>query len=146
MAIVDEAHLLEDCAALETLRLLLNFGSGGRPALTLLLVGQMNLLSAVTRLPSLEERVGVKALLRAFTPEETAGYVRHRLTAAGAAREIFTSDAVEALHYLSRGLARQINRLADLALLVGFADRLPRLGAQQIEAVSEELVAVGGET
>jgi general secretion pathway protein A len=146
VAIVDEAHLLEDCAALETLRLLLNFGSDGRPALTLLLVGQMNLLSAVTRLPSLEERVGVKALLRAFTPDETAGYVRHRLTAAGAVREIFTPDAVETIHYLSRGLARQINRLADLALLVGFADRLPRLGAEQIEAVSEELVTVGGES
>ncbi|HEY4233057.1 MAG TPA: AAA family ATPase [Lacipirellulaceae bacterium] len=145
VAIVDEAHLLEDCGALETLRLLLNFGSGGRSALTLILVGQMNLLSAVSRLPSLEERLGVKALLRAFTPEETAGYVHHRLAAAGATREIFTPDAVEAIHYLSRGLARQINRLADLALLVGFADRLPRLGAEQIEAVSEELVTVGGE-
>jgi general secretion pathway protein A len=84
--------------------------------------------------------------LRAFTPEETAGYLRHRLTAAGAAgREIFTSDAIEAVHYLSHGLPRQINRLADLALLVGFADRLQRLDAQQIEAVSEELVTVGSE-
>src|SRR5450432_641500 len=35
VAIVDEAHLLEDCAALETLRLLLNFEAAGRPALAL---------------------------------------------------------------------------------------------------------------
>jgi general secretion pathway protein A len=145
LAIVDEAHLLEDCGALETLRLLLNFQSGGRPALGLLLVGQMNLLSAVGRLPSLDERVAVKAMLRAFTPEETGGYVNHRLNTAGAKRELFTPDAIEAIHYLSHGLARQINRLADLALLVGFADRLPRLGAPQIEAVSEELVAIGSE-
>jgi general secretion pathway protein A len=146
VVIVDEAHLLEDCGALETLRLLLNFEPAGRPALALVLVGQMNLISAVGRLPSLEQRVSVKALLRAFTPEETAGYLRHRLAAAGAAgREIFTSDAMEAVHYLSHGLPRQINRLADLALLVGFADRLQRLDAQQIEAVSEELVTVGSE-
>jgi general secretion pathway protein A len=145
VVVVDEAHLLEDCGALETLRLLLNFEEAGRPTLTLLLVGQMGLVSAVGRLPSLEERIAVKTLLRTFTVEETAGYVRHRMTAAGANREIFTADAIEALHYLGHGTPRQINRLGDLALLVGFADRLPRLTAQQIEAVSEELVTIAGD-
>jgi type II secretory pathway predicted ATPase ExeA len=67
------------------------------------------------------------------------------MTAAGANREIFTADAIEALHYLGHGTPRQINRLGDLALLVGFADRLPRLTAQQIEAVSEELVTIAGD-
>ena len=105
----------------------------------------MNLVSAVGRLPSLEERVAVNTLLRALTAEETAGYVRHRLQAAGATRDIFTPDALEALHYLGHGIPRQINRLADLALLVGYADRLPQLTAEQIEAVSEELVAIMGE-
>lgn len=142
IVVVDEAHLLEDCGALETLRLLLNFESAGKPTLTLLLVGQMNLISAVGRLPSLDERVAVKTLLRSFTPEETAGYVRHRLRAAGAARDIFTPDAVEALHYLTHGNPRQINRLGDLALLVGYADRLSQIAAHQVEAVSEELVAL----
>ena len=140
--VVDEAHLLEDCGSLETLRLLLNFERHAKPTLTLLLVGQMNLVSAVGRLPSLAERVAVRSLLRALSAEETAEYIRHRLEAAGATREIFTPGSLEALHYLGHGIPRQINRLADLALLVGFADRLPQLTAEQIEAVSEELVAV----
>jgi general secretion pathway protein A len=142
---IDEAHLLEDCGALETLRLLLNFEHAGQPALTLILIGQMSLVSAVGRLTSLEERLAVKSLVRSFTAEETIEYVRHRLRAAGASREIFTPDALEALHYLGHGTARQINRLGDLALLVGFADSLPRLTAQEIEAVSEELVAINAE-
>ena len=145
VVVIDEAHLLEDCGALETLRLLLNFEVGGQPALTLVLIGQMSLVSAVGRLPSLEERIAVKALLRSFTVDETAEYVRHRLSAAGATREIFTPDALEALHYLGHGIARQINRLGDLALLVGYADELPRLTAKQIEAVSEELVTIAVE-
>ena len=140
--VVDEAHLLEDCGALETLRLLLNFETAGKPSLSLVLVGQMNLISAVGRLPSLEERVAVKSLIRSLTPEETAVYVQHRLRVAGAVRDVFTPDAVEALHYLAHGIPRQINRLGDLALLVGFADRLTQLTAQQVEAVSEELVAL----
>jgi general secretion pathway protein A len=105
----------------------------------------MNLVSAVSRLPSLEERIAVKALLRSFTLEETAAYVRHRLNAAGATRDIFTPDALEALHYLGHGVARQINRLGDLALLVGYADELPRLAGEQIEAVNEELVTIAAD-
>lgn len=145
VAVIDEAHLLEDCGALETLRLLLNFEAGGHPALTIVLVGQMNLVSAVGRLPSLEERISVKTLVRSFTAEETARYVRHRLEAAGATRDIFTPDALEAIHFLTHGTPRQINRLGDLALVVGYADRLPQISAQQVEAVCEELVAIAAD-
>lgn len=143
--VIDEAHLLEDCGALETLRLLLNFEAAGSPMLTLILTGQMSLVSAIGRLPSLEERVAVKALVRSFTIEESTAYVKHRLAAASAAREIFTPDALESLHYLGHGIPRQINRLADLALLVGYADELPQLKSEQIEAVSEELVTIAPE-
>jgi general secretion pathway protein A len=145
VVVIDEAHLLEDCAALETLRLLLNFEFEGRPTLTLVLVGQMNLISAVGRLTSLDERIAVKSLVRTFTPEETGDYVHYRLRIAGATRDIFTPEAIEALHYLGHGTARQINRLGDLALLVGYADSLPRLTAHEIEAVNEELVTISAE-
>jgi len=142
LVVIDEAHLLEDCGALETLRLLLNFEVAGQPTFTLILVGQMGLISAIGRQSGFEERMAVKTLIRSFTVEETAAYVRHRLEIAGATRDIFTSDAIEAMHYLGHGIPRQINRLGDLALVVGFADKLPQLTAQQIEAVSEELVTI----
>ena len=145
VVVIDEAHLLDDCGALETLRLLLNFELAGRPGITLLLVGQPGLLSAVSRLPSLDERVGVKTLLRAFTSDETASYVQHRMHAAGASRDIFTDDAVEAVHFLAHGVPRRIDRLCDLALVVGFADGLVELTGEQIVAVSEELVTVSPE-
>jgi general secretion pathway protein A len=37
---------------------------------------------------------------------------------------------------------RRINRLGDLALLIGYAEEISSIGAAQIEAVAEELVAV----
>ena len=80
--------------------------------------------------------------LCAFTLEETAEYVAHRLRAAGAERSIIEPDAIPALHDLSRGVPRQINRLCDLALLIGFAEERQTLGAEQFEAVCRELVAV----
>ena len=51
-------------------------------------------------------------------------------------------DAMPALHALTRGVARRINRLCDLAMLIGFAEERTTITAAQLEAVSHELVAV----
>lgn len=141
--VIDEAHLLEDCGALETLRLITNFRAGGAAAFTLLLVGQMGLLSAVSRKPTLDERLDVKTLLRGFTAEETTAYIRHRLEAAGASRELFTPAALQQAFALTGGHARRIDRLGDLALVVGFANQRPEIGPGELESVHRELVAVG---
>lgn len=143
LIVIDEAHLLEDCGALETLRLVTNFRAGGKPAFSLLLVGQMGLLSAVARKPTLDERLDVKTLLRGFTADETAAYVRHRLAAAGATRELFSEDALRQAYALTGGYARRIDRLCDLALVVGFADQRPEVGPAELESVHRELVSVG---
>lgn len=139
---IDEAQLLAGGDTLETIRLLLNFESAGKPGLTLLFIGQGSLLPTLSRMPGLDERFGVKTLLRPLTQDETASYVMHRLRAAGATRTIFDPLALETIHTLTHGIPRQINRLCDLALLIGFAEELPTLSGAQVEAVCEELVAV----
>lgn len=145
VVVVDEAHLLSGTPLLETLRLLTNFEIDGRPALTLVLVGQPTLLAALDRLPALEERLGVKSLLRPLSADEHFAYVGHRLSAAGAARHIFDPGALEAVHQLADGIPRRINRLCDLALLVAFAEEQSSITAAQIEALAGELTAVAPE-
>ncbi|MEO1497964.1 MAG: AAA family ATPase [Planctomycetota bacterium] len=145
LVVIDEAHLLEDTGALETLRLVTNFGGGHSAAFTLLLVGQMGLLSSVARHPSLDERLSVKTLVRGFTAEETAQYVRWRLRRVGADRELFDPDALARLFTHTGGVARQIDRLCDLALVVGMSDATPTVTRGQIDAVQRELVCVGAD-
>ncbi len=140
--VVDESHLLEDSGLLETWRLLLNLQVAGQPALTLLLVGQPPLLSALRRQRALEERLDIKILLPAFSAEETAAYITHRLQAAGATRAIFADDALQLAQHLADGIPRRINRLCDLALLVGFAAQQHTIDAAQLQAVSDELVTM----
>jgi type II secretory pathway predicted ATPase ExeA len=142
VVVVDEAHLIQDSQTWEALRLLLNFESEGQPCLTLLLTGQTAILPCLSRLPQLEERLGVKCLLRPFGQQETADYVAHRLKVAGAVRPVFVPEALETLHELTHGIARQINRLCDLALLIGFAEERQTLNSAHLEAVCQELVAV----
>ena len=140
--VVDEAHLLEDSGLMETLRLLLNLTVDGRPGFTLILVGQPNLLAMVARHGALDERLDIKVFLSALTADETAAYVQHRLDAAGATREIFTGDAVETIYQLTGGVPRRINRLCDLALLVGYANGDQTIDAADLHAVHDELVSV----
>ncbi len=142
VVVIDEAHLLEVGRTWEALRLLTNFESAGRPGLTLLLAGQPGILPALDRMPHLEERLGVKCLLRPFTQAETAEYVDHRLRVAGSTKGIFEPDAPAALHRLTHGIPRRINRLCDLALLIGYAEQRSSISAEQLESVSQELVTV----
>ena len=143
VVVIDEAHLLEDSRTLETIRLLLNFEHAGHPALTLLLVGHPALLSTLDRTPEFDERIAVKCVLRRFNLEESVSYMHHRLQAAGAVRTVFEPDAMEAIHRLAYGIPRRINRLGDLALLVGFAEEQASITASKIESVAGELVTVG---
>lgn len=139
--VVDEAHLLEDSGLLEPLRLLLNLTVNSQPAFTLVLVGQPGVLPMVARHGAFDERLDIKVFLPSLTAEETAAYVQHRLNAAGASREIFSSGALETIHQLAGGAPRRINRLCDLALLVGFANGDEAIGPDDLQAVHDELVA-----
>jgi len=144
VVVIDEAHLLAAGEPLETLRLLLNLGEyrgTGEAALSLILVGQPTLISLVEKNRAFDERVSVKCLLHRFDAEQTAGYLQHRIRVAGGqSDQVFTPQAVEALHVRSGGVPRRINRLADLALMVGFAEELTIVDAAQIDGVHRELV------
>ncbi len=143
--VIDEAQHLCEAGTLETVRLLLNLETPSGPGFTLLLVGQPLLLPVLERMPELDERLGVKCLIRPFTLEESIAYVQHRLQVAGATRPIFDDRALMAIHRLSHGSPRRINRLCDLALLIGYAEERTTIGEVQIVAVAEELTTVAPE-
>ncbi|MFO0954016.1 MAG: AAA family ATPase [Isosphaeraceae bacterium] len=136
LLVVDEAHLIVDPASFEALRALLNFATLGPPDLRLLLVGDAEVL---LHLPEgLVDRLSAQCLLGPLTESETAAYLNGRLAAAGAEESLFGDDAIAALHRASEGLPRRLNRLADLALLVAYAEGLPRPDARAIAAATRD--------
>jgi type II secretory pathway predicted ATPase ExeA len=139
LMIVDEAHLIDDVRVLECLQLLLNFQQDPACAFSLLFVGALSLFGRLERIPQLNDRIAVRSVVEPLSHDDTMGYIAHRLHVAGAKREIFDQHAVEALHERSGGIPRRINRLADLALVVGYADQLDSIGAGEIEAVAEDI-------
>ncbi len=137
--VIDEAHLLREAFSLETIRLLLNLEYNAQPLATCLLVGQTRLAIDVQRLSQLDDRLAVKCLLARLTADETKAYIQHRLSAAGAKWPIFDNDAIQRIHQLAHGNPRRINRLCDLALLVGYGEELKTLGQRHVESIADEL-------
>ena len=66
----------------------------------------------------LDRRVSIRCTLGPFNGEQTAQYIRYRLSVAGAETSMFTRDAVTLIHGASRGVPRAINDVCDGALLL----------------------------
>jgi type II secretory pathway predicted ATPase ExeA len=136
LLVVDEAHLIDDPATFESLRLLLNFATDGPPDLSLLLIGAPEVLLHLTL--GLADRLTARCLLGPLTEAESAAYVRGRLAAAGATGALFEPEALAVLHRAAGGLPRRLNRLADLALLIAYAEGLPRPDARAVTLAARE--------
>lgn len=139
--VVDEANLIDDVDVFHALRLLLNFRRPPRFDFTLILAGDLSLLPQVQRMAALDDRVAVKCILQPLSHADAEDYVTRRLQFAGATRKIFTDAAVRAAFELSGGVPRRLNRLCDLALLVGYADSLEQITDREIESVAEEIIS-----
>ena len=141
--IIPPDRVIDDPATLQTLELLLNFQQPPQRVFSLILLGDRLLLSRLSRLPRFEDRLAIRAMLHSLSADETARYVRFRLEVAGARRAMFDAAALEEIAQLSGSVPRRINRLADLALLVGYADGRQQLTAADVANVSDELTVVG---
>lgn len=139
--IVDEAQNL-DAAALEEFRLLSNINADKDQLLQLVLVGQPE-LRATLRAPGLEQfaqRISVDYHLSPLSPQETDGYIAHRLRIAGGDPDIFTPAARRFIHLQAGGVPRLINQLCDTALVYGFAEQSHRIDAPLVlEIVTERI-------
>ena len=136
LLLVDDAHVIDDPATFECLRLLLNFSSAGPPDLCLLLVGATDLLLRLS--PALADRLSACGLVGPLELPETEAYLMGRMRIAGGNRPLFTPDAVAQLQQASEGLPRRLNRLADLALLVAFASGAELADGESVSLAVQE--------
>ncbi|MCK6457117.1 MAG: AAA family ATPase [Phycisphaerae bacterium] len=121
IVVLDEAQNLPP-DAFEELRLLGNLEAEDAKLLQVLVLGQPELQATIRRpeLRQLRQRLFRTFHLRALTREQTGGYIGHRLEVAGATRELFTPDAIDAIYRASQGVPRLINQTCDNALLAAF--------------------------
>ena len=117
--LLDESQLLP-IGMLEQLHILLNYRMDSRAFLSVILVGLPELRERLGRnlLGSLSTRLPVRIHLEPLGVEAVAGYLRHRMTVAGSATEVFSEDAVLSIREATGGVLRKVDVLAQHCLEV----------------------------
>ena len=140
IVIVDEAQNLS-AEVLEQVRLLTNLETPTQKLLQIILIGQPELRELLDRtdLRQLAQRITGRYHLEPLSPEETRGYVRHRLRVAGATEEIFTSSALTEVHRLAAGIPRVINVTCDRALLGAYTQETRKVTASLVRLAAGEV-------
>lgn len=78
--------------------------------------------------------------LESFQLDDTVGYVRYCLAAAGCSHDIFDDSALIRLHELSEGKIAVTAAIAQLALMAGATLRAKKVSAECVESCQLELV------
>ena len=139
--LLDEAHLLPD-AVLETVRLLTNLRHGRHPALQVVLVGQPELVERLraSHLRQLRQRITLRYTMLPLTVEETELYLIERLRGAGsrAPHRVFDAEAALAIHAATAGIPREINVVAEQAMMNAFVESSTVVRSSHVQAVETE--------
>ena len=141
LLIVDEAQNLTS-RAVEELRMLSNFQFGRQALLQTFLVGQPEFREILQHpnMQQLRQRVTATCHIGPLDPEETKGYIDHRLKCAGGTgRPEFGAGAFEAIHKATGGIPRRINTVCDRLLLLGFLGNKETLAVEDVDEVVNEM-------
>jgi type II secretory pathway predicted ATPase ExeA len=139
--IVDDAHNLS-MKVLEEIRMLAGLETRKEKILHVILVGQpqLNEILDHPEMEQLMQRVKLRYYIRALSEQEVGNYIRHRLSIVGAAnRALFPSETLPHVYKYAGGIPRLVNTLCDTALTCAYADSLPGITGEVVEAAAKEL-------
>lgn len=138
--LLDEAQNLAT-DLLEEIRLLSNVESEGEKLIQIFLVAQPELEARLGRpeLRQLRQRITVHYRLNPLSPEETAGYIHHRISVAGGnAWSIFPPDTCREVYRVTHGIPREINTIASQAMITAFSENAPSVTLEHVRAAQHE--------
>jgi len=137
--IFDEAQEMS-ADTLNELKQFTNLNGNGRNPLTVVLVGQPELRQKVARLPAINQRISLRFHLDPLSRAGTGQYLRQRLLAAGhVGGNLFTPEAIARAFQITRGIPRELNRVAKLALEFAWVQEYSEVTLAAVDAVVRDM-------
>lgn len=138
--LVDECHFLP-ADTLHMVRTISNLEVPERKLVSILLFGEDRFLKRLEHpsYESLRNRMYLRSELRPMDLNDTTQYIKFRLLIANRMDDLFDEGAFAAVHELSGGVCRRVNKLCTLALIEGFLRRQPTLDAAVVRACADRL-------
>jgi type II secretory pathway predicted ATPase ExeA len=139
--IIDEASLMR-LEIFGQLHAISQFDMDSKPIMPIVLAGQNNLLDKLmfhTSWP-LSSRVIGRSYLEGLKHKDMSGYIKHHLQIASIKEQLFSEEAVLAIHQGSGGLLRRANFLAKGALIAATAEQCMVVSAEHVRMASTEII------
>jgi type II secretory pathway predicted ATPase ExeA len=136
--IIDEGQNLKG-AQFDFLRELLNFESNEAKTIQIIVAGQPEIETKLTTKPALVSRIILTNYLDTFTYEDMVAALTHRIVVAGgkSIKQIMDEDAIKTLYVSSRGVPREVMKIANASLLLA--------AIQDINLITEDVIKVAVE-
>jgi len=137
--IIDEAHLIR-VEVFGQLHTITQFEFDSRPILPMILCGQNDLIDKLCYQSSrpLASRVLGRSHLEAISLDVMKGYLEHHLAVAGVKENLFSEEAMLAIHQGSGGFLRKANHLAIGSLVAATNDKLPIVSPEHVRRAASE--------
>ncbi len=141
--VIDEAQYLNK-AVLTDLKILMNFDMDSKDYAIMILSGQPELNDTLSMKvhESLAQRVVVSYNFQGLSEEETAEYVRTRMSICGVTTEVFAPAALTAASASSSGSVRKLNSIIHKSLMIGCEEKQKMIDAETIRKAVDEVELV----
>lgn len=140
VVIIDEAQNLS-VDVLEQLRLLTNLETNERKLMRIILIGQPELETILSRpeLRQVEQRITARYHLQPLLRSEINAYVLHRLAVAGCQEPVFSARVLAKLYSKTRGIPRLINIICDRAMLGAYVKSRRKINGSILNKAAREV-------
>jgi len=140
VVIIDEAQNLS-ADVLEQLRLLTNLETNERKLMRIILLGQPELETMLSRpeLKQVEQRITARYNLKPLDRSEIHAYVSHRLAVAGCREPVFSARVINKIYAKTRGIPRLINILCDRAMLGAYVKSRRKVSLKILQKATREV-------
>jgi general secretion pathway protein A len=141
LLIIDEAHLMR-LDILAQLHTITQLPFDHHSLMPLVLSGQNILIDRLLYYTSkpFASRVVGRTHLQGLQQADMKAYLLHHLRIAGGREELFSDEAITAIHQSSGGLLRRANNLARGAMLAAAAEQAPVISAEHVRLASTEIL------
>lgn len=139
--ILDEASHL-GAEVLAELHVVTQYRHDSCPMFPIILAGQTALLDRLSlrSVAPLASRVVARAHIEAVSLTDMTHYLQHHLQIAGAKLNLFSEQAILAIHQGSGGIYRRANHLARGALIAAAAEKCQIVSPEHVRIASTELI------
>jgi len=139
--IIDEASLIR-LDVFSELHTLVQFEGDSKAVLPIVLAGQNNLMDSLMFRQSrpLASRVVARGHMESLNGEDITLYLQHHQNIAGCKKNLFSEQAVTAIHQGSGGLLRRANNLARGSLVAAAAEKCTLVSSDHVRIASTEII------